>query len=411
MNHQMITASLSPNTEIDDIVSAIETVLQPSRWKKGNAIEAVHTWFRERFTTQTVYSFSSGRMALFALLDSFGIGFGDEVFVQAFTCVAVPNSVLWAKAKPIFVDIDDSGNIDVNDAQKKLTTHTKAMIVQHTFGIAADMQKIVAFCKKNNLLLIEDCAHSLGVRFRNQLLGTFGDAAFFSFGRDKVLSSVWGGIAIVHTSQHDVKKKLMSFSQSLSWPRNLWILRQLFHPILFAISMPLYRNGIGKVIIVIFRVLRLITIPIYPVELSGGKPDELCTTYPNGLARLLLKQLGKLDAFTMMRNETTNVYKTILAKSKKIQTFDTPFSATYLRFPLLVADPKALQKLAKKEGILLGNWYEHIVDPNGVSFESIGYRVGSCPKAEAAAKHILNVPTRLSLRERERVSAFLARHV
>lgn len=407
----MITASLSPNTEFDDVVRAAYVLSMPWTWKQQSSLHAVRAWFRATFSVDTVSLFSSGRMALLALLHAFGIGSGDEVLVQAFTCVAVPNSVLWAKAKPLFVDIDDSGNIDVQDAQKKLTPKTKAMIVQHTFGIAADMEAIALFCKKHKLILIEDCAHSLGVRVGNKLLGTYGDGAFFSFGRDKVLSSVWGGVAIVKNTSVPQAKKLLAFEASLPLASNVWIAKQLLHPILFAISMPLYRIGIGKTLIAFFRAIGTITLPIYPTEYTAGMPRALYTRYPNALASLLLGQLKKLNRYTNIRNETAAFYKEYVDQHKNIQTFRTPLGATYLRFPLLVSDPVVMARAAKKEGILLGNWYAKVIDPQGVSFDKIFYTKASCPKAEEIAKHILNLPTRLTKSERARVYSFLSRHV
>ena len=407
----MISASLSPDTEFDDVFAAAKTFCMPWLWKRGEAILAVEEWFRSYFNGETAVVFSSGRMAETAILQSFSIGKGDDVLVQAFTCVAVPNSVLWAGATPIFVDIDTSGNIDVGDAEKKVTPQTKAMIVQHTFGIAADIKAIVAFCTLHNLILIEDCAHSLGIRVEGKLLGTFADAAFFSFGRDKVISSVWGGVAIINNLRPKESKRLCTLKDSLRFPSYAFIAKQLIHPLLFFVSMPLYRVGIGKVFIALFRALSLISLPIFPIELYGGMPKELVTRYPNALARLIFNQLKKLDRYTRMRSETTKGYKTIISKSNKIKTFETPFGATYLRFPILVTDKSTLIRDAKKDGILLGNWYGHVIDPKGVSFESIGYRKGSCPKAEKVSQHILNLPTRLTERERAHVNSFLSRHV
>lgn len=407
----MITASLSPNTEFDDVFAAAKTFCMPWLWKKGDAILAVEKWFCSYFNVETAVVFSSGRMAEMAILRSFKIGKGDEVLVQAFTCVAVPNSVLWAGARPVFVDIDASGNIDVNDAQKKCTKKTKAIIVQHTFGIAADIESILAFAKKNNLKVIEDCAHSFGGTIGGKRIGTFADAAFFSFGRDKVISSVWGGVSIINKKFTIESKKLQQLQQQLPHAQYGWIIKQLLHPIIFAISLPFYRIGIGKAIIACFRAIGVITLPIYPTEYNGEMPKELVTRYPNALARLILNQLKKLDRYTRMRSETTKGYKTIISKSNKIKMFETPFGATYLRFPILVSDKSTLIRDAKKDGILLGNWYGHVIDPKGVSFESIGYRKGSCPKAEEISKHILNLPTRLNVKERARVYSFLLRHV
>src|SRR5581483_4013141 len=113
---------------------------------------------------------------------------------QAFTCVAVPNSVLWTGAKAIYADIDETGNLDPKDLEKKITKKTKAVIIQHTFGIAANMDAIQKVLKGKKIILIEDCAHALGASYKGKKLGTFGEFAFFSFGRDKVISSVFGGM-------------------------------------------------------------------------------------------------------------------------------------------------------------------------------------------------------------------------
>ena len=74
-----------------------------------------------------------------------------------------------------------------------MTPKTRAIILQHTFGMPAELEKARAFAKRNNIFLIEDCAHSFGVIIDGKMLGNEGDASFFSFGRDKVLSSVFGG--------------------------------------------------------------------------------------------------------------------------------------------------------------------------------------------------------------------------
>lgn len=407
----MITASLSPNTEYDDVFRALKTFCTPWTWRQGNALQVVRQWFRVQYNVETVSLFTSGRMAATAILESFNIGRGDEVLVQAFTCVAVPNSVLWAHATPVYVDIDESGNIDVTDAQQKLTKKTKAMIVQHTFGISSDIHALSIFCKKNNILLIEDCAHSLGLTVKHVKVGTFGDAAFFSFGRDKVLSSVWGGVAIIKKSHTNEAKKLTSFERSLPFPTIHWIGTQLLHPLLFSISMPVYSMGLGKAMIAVCKAMHLITLPIYPTEFTGGKPAQLETRYPNALATLILTQLKKLDRYKTMRNDTTDRYLKLFSLDRKVQTYPTPFGATYLRFPILTDDKTLLLKAAKKEGILLGNWYSQVIDPKGVSLSAVSYKEGSCPRAEYYAKHTVNIPTRLTKRQRDRVCTFLSSHV
>src|SRR3989344_9394741 len=105
---RVISASLSPNTQLDDVYRALSVLLRPWVWQKGNAVDKVGYWFTEYFGTRSVATFNSGRSAFLALLRAFRIGKGDEVIIQAFTCVAVPNSVLWAGARPVYADIDGS---------------------------------------------------------------------------------------------------------------------------------------------------------------------------------------------------------------------------------------------------------------------------------------------------------------
>ncbi len=86
--------------------------------------------------------------------------------MQAFTCNAVSNPIFWAGAKPIYVDIDETYNMDPADLKNKISSKTKAVIVQHTFGVPAQIEKIQEICKKNKLILIEDMAHALGSKYQ-----------------------------------------------------------------------------------------------------------------------------------------------------------------------------------------------------------------------------------------------------
>jgi dTDP-4-amino-4,6-dideoxygalactose transaminase len=379
----IISASLSPNTEFDDVWLALRLLLVPWIWQRGAASGKVEAWFRKYLSTTCAVTFNSGRSALLAILKAFDIGKGDEVIVQAFTCVAVPNSVRWAGATPVYADIGGSYNLDPADVVKKITSKTKAIIVQHTFGVTAAIVELMAITKKYNLLLIEDCAHSLGTT------GKLGDAAFFSFGRDKVISSVFGGLATIRVDHPKQITALKAYHKKLNTPSVSWIFQQLFHPVAFAVILPLYRLGAGKAILVMLQRLRLLGFPVYREEKLGRQPDDFPAKYPNALAILLLKQLKKLERFNKQRQEAAKIYGS------------GEFS--YLRYPVRVDNPQEVIQKAKRQGILLGNWYHNIIDPTGVAFENIGYIKGSCPHAEEAAKHIINLPTRISAREAKRV--------
>lgn len=366
----MISCSLSPNTERDDIFVALKMLFAPWEWKYGRALIELKKYFPQN----TVF-FNSGRSALLAILKAFAIGAGDEVIIQAFTCVAVPNSVVWAGAKPVFADIDETYNLDPRDVEKKITHRTKAVIVQHTFGMPAQIEKIQIIAKKYKLFVIEDFAHTMSLNMK-------GDGAFYSFGRDKVLSSVWGGAATISSKYKVLSSKLRQYEEKLSMPGNFWIFQQLLHPIAFSIILLLYDVVIGKILLFAAQKLNLLSFPVYKEEKVGGKPNDFPAKYPNALAALLVNQLNKLGRYTEQRKEASKVYGR---------------EFPYLRFPLRVENPKQTIAKAKKHGILLGNWYHNVIDPEG-PYEPI-----DCPSAQEAAAHIINLPTRISVNDAQYV--------
>lgn len=405
---RVISASLSPNTEIDDVFLAWSVLFRPHIWSRGDSVDAVTRWFRERYHPTSFFSFTSGRIALYALLHAFHIKKNDEVIVQAFTCVAVPNSVRWVGATPIYVDIDETFNISPEDLEKKITDKTKVIIVQHTFGIPANMDAITKIAKNHHLLIIEDCAHALGGTYHGKKLGTLGDAAFFSFGRDKVLSSVWGGAAMINGGCpiSDAGEKLKKFHTSLPYASLGWTVQQIFHPIAFSWILPLYKSGMGKLLLVIFQALHFLSFPVLPEEKNGKMPTILLRKYPNGLALLLLKQLKKLSKYSKQRKEACIRYESDLKKYDEITLLPLSDESIPLRFPIYVEHPEVIREKAKKNSILLGNWYHHTIDPEGVRLDMIGYTKGSCPKAEKAAQHCVNLPTRIQKKELERILVF-----
>lgn len=149
MRIKPISISLSPNTERDDILLAFKLLFQPWKWQKGCQTPLLEEEFRKYLGVQYAYSFNSGRSALLAVLSALGGQKGDEILLQAFTCNAVPNPVLWAGLNPVYVDCrEDDFNIDPVDLEKKITPKSRVVIVQHTFGLPADMDRIVEVCKR-----------------------------------------------------------------------------------------------------------------------------------------------------------------------------------------------------------------------------------------------------------------------
>ncbi len=251
--------------------------------------------FKLYLGTENAFSFNSGRSALMAILDSLDIKEGDEVLLQAFTCNSAVNPILERGAKPVFVDIDDTLNLDPVDLQRKITSKSKAVMIQHTFGWPAQIEEIQNITKKQNLYLIEDAAHSLGAKYKGKFCGTFGDAAFFSFGRDKIISSVFGGMAV--TTNYAIAQKIVRFREKLDYPSACWISQQLVHPVLMKMqsgaNFSLSVLFLGKMLLGIFHKLWILSKAVYKEEKRGEVSSHFPKLMPTALALLAENQFKK----------------------------------------------------------------------------------------------------------------------
>ena len=124
---------------------------------------------------------ASGLDALWISFRLLGIGKGDEVIVQGNTYIASVMGITIAGATPVFAEPDEYFSLDPAEIEKRITPNTKAVMVVHLYGQAAQMDEIVSMCKKHGLKLIEDCAQSHGAKFDGKMTGTFGDIGCFSF--------------------------------------------------------------------------------------------------------------------------------------------------------------------------------------------------------------------------------------
>ena len=272
-----ISISLSPNVERDDLRLAFKLIFQPWKLKKGKGIEELENQFKDYLGVKYAFSFNSGRSSLLAILKSLGVGSEKEVLLQAFTCNAAVNPIIWAGSNPVYVDCnEDDFNIDIEDLKKKITPRSRIVIVQHTFGLPANISEVLGVCRQNDLILIEDCAHSLGAKYKNKKIGTFGKAAFFSFSRDKIISSVYGGMAV--TNDDNLADKLRQIQKEFKYPSFCWILQQLRHPLFIQFKvLPFYDFlRIGKIVLILSQKLHILSKAVHWKEKIGKIPPKKC---------------------------------------------------------------------------------------------------------------------------------------
>ncbi|TBR22055.1 aminotransferase DegT, partial [bacterium] len=128
-----------------ECASALKSLAGLGPLLEGPAIEEYERRFAEAAGTRRAFSFAAGRHALYRLLEALDIGAGDEVILPAFTCVVVPNAILYRGARPVFVDIaPGTYNIDPSLIETKITPRTRAVIAQHTFGKLCDIDAVKA---------------------------------------------------------------------------------------------------------------------------------------------------------------------------------------------------------------------------------------------------------------------------
>ena len=394
-----IFIALSPNTEKDDVKLAWSLLFSPQKWQKGKEIKELEESFKKCFQAKFSISFSSGRTALWAILKALGIKNGDEILLQAYTCVVVPNSITSFNAKPVWVDINPKTfNMDVEDLKKKISKKTKAVIVQHTFGQPAEIEKIVEIAREHDLLVIEDCAQSLGGEYRGKKLGAFGDVAFFSFGRDKIISSVFGGMAI--TNSVKIGKRLKQIQGGLDFPPKTWVFQQLIHPLAFALIISIYSFfGLGKILHFLGQKSSFLSRAVYKEEKLGRMPKVLLAKLPNGLAALALKQFKKLEKFNSHRQKIAKFYnRELRGLPLELPQVEPARRHVFLRYTIKTEKAEGLIHFAKKRGLYLGDWYRPVIAPEGVDFKKVFYQAGSCPKAEKASLMSVNLPTHPKMR-------------
>ena len=146
--------------------------------------------------TDYVLAVSSGTAALETALAAISVGPGDEVIVPAWSWLSCVTTIVRMGARPVLAEIDDSLNLDPNEIERLTTPRTRAVLVVHYQGVAADMAPIIKSAHRRGLFVIEDCAESPATHYHGRPVGTWGDVAIYSFQHNKPMSAGEGGMLV-----------------------------------------------------------------------------------------------------------------------------------------------------------------------------------------------------------------------
>lgn len=161
---KIVSCEIGPNYQVDDAFVALKSLFSGSKFKKQKhyCLDWFASYFDLKDSNNLLFA-DNGRTCLTLILQNLNLPKDSEILIQPLSCVVLPNSVWQANYQPVLVDTDSQNyNFDLSDLERKITSKTKVMIVQYSFGLTPDMEKVIKICQKHNLILIEDCAHALG---------------------------------------------------------------------------------------------------------------------------------------------------------------------------------------------------------------------------------------------------------
>ncbi len=381
-----------------------------------NHIEAFRTALAVQLgvSEQHISLFGKGRQGLYALLRALEIGEGDEVILPAFTCVVVPNAILYAGAHPVYVDIEPcTFTTSVEKIETALTPNTKAIIVQNTFGLSPDFEPIIELAHRRGIFVIEDCAHGFGGQYRGQANGTLGDAAFFSTQWNKPFSTGLGGFVYAKSSHlakamREKESKLQAPSRLFEWSlrMQLFARKHLLRPALYWPLLKLYRKlSNWSIVSGSSESLELVSVEM---------PENYLRAFGKNQAREGLKALRHFDETLTHRREVADFYDDLF-RSLQLPRPHVPSYATHgwLRYPFLVKDREKFLRLAERERIPVGDWMRSPLHPVSSNWSQWKYQYGEHPTGEYLSAHVLNLLTDPDLTGKQllRIADFLQKNV
>ncbi len=309
---------------------------------------------------------ASGTDALLLSLKVLEIGPGDEVLTSPFSFIATSGAISLCGARPVFVDVDPlTLNLDPRAAEAAVTSRTRVILPVHLFGRPAALPDLLALCRRRGLAMVEDAAQAVGARHSGRACGTWGDAGCLSFYPSKNLGAMGdGGIVLCR-------------DQALH--EQVDLLRR--------------HGGRGR----------------YEHERLGmnSRLDEL-------QAAILRVKLRRLALWTEARRHAAVRYDALLADLPEVRIVGGELTAetseiysVYHQYTVRVPRRDAVAAAMREQGVATMVYYPIPLHLQAVN-RNLGYREGSLPEAEAAAREVLSLPISPELTEQQQIAVVTA---
>lgn len=339
-----------------------------------------------------------GREAIGLALEILKLPKESFVAINGFTCFTVYKAIDNEGYSVELIDIDkDNLNFSAKLLSNTLKQNPKikVVIIQNTLGYPCDIEEIAKICRKNNLILIEDLAHSVGAKYKNgKEAGTVGDFVVLSFSQDKIIDAISGGALIIRNNfSHSGNQTKPECPESLRTmvdsgqaritsisPKQELIDRP--YPLLTFIVRKTYPISLGRLIHFILKAFNLLS---KPMNESFYEKYSL----PNWYAYLVLDGFNKLSKNLEHRKKIASIYNSILSKKVCSKFIDEGIKlSSNLRFPIFVENRQGLINYLKKERVHVSDiWYDDVDE--------------TLPNCQIAANTILNLPTHINASEED----------
>ena len=347
----------------EDDINAAVNVLRGDLITTGPKVDELERELCRYTGAKYAVAVNSGTSALHCACIAAGIGPGDEVITTPLTFAASANCAIYCGARPVFADINPKTyNIDPTSIREKLSDKTKAIVSVDFTGQAVEIDEIKAICKENNLVFIEDGAHSIATKYKDQQVGNLADMTCFSFHPVKTITGGEGG-AILTNNEEYYNKLLLAHTHGITHDESLME------------GAP--HEG-----------------PWYYEQVSLGYNYRL-TDFQ---AAIITSQLGKIEKFASRRKEIVKRYNDAfinipeLILQEEIPESDTcrHLYIIQLKLDRLKCTRRQFFDAMSAENI---QCQVHYVPVYWFPlYQHMGYKKGLCPNAERIYKRIMSIP-------------------
>jgi perosamine synthetase len=339
------------------------------------------------------FHFYRGRTALYAILQALGLQEGDEVILQAYTCLAVPLPIIVSNAVPIYADVEpDTYTLDPDALESRITSRTRVIIIQHTFGMPAKLDALLEIAKRKGLIVIEDCCHVYGSKYRGLPLGSFGVAAFYSYQWSKPLVLGRGGLAIINVPElaQRVKKVHGSFARpALSDTVAISLQFRLYCLLRRSKFLGLLRNAMRT-----WSPEGVASGTLRREELQYRISDDYTKKMAVSTRRRLDSTLRHSRQSLERRQRISDrMHRHLVRRGLSQIKLPDGASVFFMRYPLLASDRDGVLREAVARNIDISPSFRTPIDPlTPDQWARVGYKRGSCPVAEDLAKRTVTLP-------------------